>query len=64
MPDVKVDQNLCIGCGSCVSLCPDSFKLNEETHKSEPINPPKDPEEKLKEAADACPVKAISIVPG
>lgn len=60
MPKIKVDQNLCIGCGTCVSLCPGSFKMNGNG-KSEPIEPPKDPEEKLKEAVDACPVGAISI---
>ena len=57
---VKVDQNLCIGCGTCVSLCPKSFKLNDD-HKAEPINPPGDPEEKLQEAAQSCPVGAISV---
>jgi len=61
MAKIKVDQNLCIGCGTCVSLCPKSFKLNEQTHKSEPIDPPGDPEEKIKEAVEACPVSAISI---
>jgi len=61
MVKVKVDQNLCIGCGTCVSICPKSFRLNEKTHKAEPINPPKDPENKLEEAVMSCPVSAISI---
>jgi ferredoxin len=60
MPKVKVDQNLCIGCGTCISLCPESFKMNDD-HKSEPINPPGDPEDKLQEAVQSCPVGAISI---
>lgn len=27
---VTVDQDLCIGCGACASLCPESFELNAE----------------------------------
>ncbi len=30
----KVDQDKCIGCGMCVSMCPDCFKLND-TGKAE-----------------------------
>lgn len=61
MPNVKVDTNLCIGCGTCAAKCPASFKLNGETHKSEPINPPGDPIDKLKEAAQDCPASAITV---
>lgn len=60
MPKIKVDENLCIGCGTCVSLCPQSFKMNER-HKSEPIEPPGDPVEKIQEAVEACPAQAISL---
>ncbi|MCX6806680.1 MAG: ferredoxin [Candidatus Berkelbacteria bacterium] len=58
---ISVDENLCIGCGACVNTCPQSFKMNQEKHKSEPINPPGDPEEKIKEAKDNCPAGAIKI---
>jgi len=61
MATIKVDQNLCIGCGACVNTCPKSFKMNEALHKSEAINPPGDPDEKLHEAADNCPANAITI---
>jgi len=61
MIKVKVDENLCIGCGNCVSLCPNSFRINQKTHKAEPINPPGDPEEKIKEAEESCPVSAITV---
>ena len=26
----QVDQDLCIGCGMCESLCPDVLRINEE----------------------------------
>ena len=61
MPKVTVDENLCIGCGACVNACPKSFKMNEEKHKAEAINPPGDQEEKLREAAENCPANAITV---
>ncbi|MDD5032103.1 MAG: ferredoxin [Patescibacteria group bacterium] len=55
---IKVNQELCIGCGACVSLCPDVFKMND-AGKSEVIG-----EENIdcaKNAAASCPVQAISV---
>lgn len=55
---LKVDQNKCIGCGMCAGLCPDSFVMNHDG-KAEVVN------DKVtdcsKNAADNCPVEAISI---
>jgi ferredoxin len=58
--DVKVDKTKCIGCGTCIAIAPKSFKFDSEG-KSEPINPPGDSEETIKEAAESCPVQAINI---
>ena len=58
--NIKVDKTKCIGCGVCVSIAPKSFKFDGEG-KSEPINPPEDSEEKIKEAAESCPVQAINL---
>lgn len=55
---VKVDQSKCIGCGLCVSLCPDVFELDDEG-KSRVKNP--EGECNLEEAANSCPVGAISL---
>ena len=58
-----VDEELCIGCGLCPSLCPEIFKMNSETGKAMA----KDEEilEDLlgsaKEAEEQCPVEAIEI---
>lgn len=30
MAKVTVDQELCIGCGACVSACPECFELRED----------------------------------
>jgi ferredoxin len=54
---LKVDQNLCIGCGACVAICPSGFELNSEG-KSQVKDPNADCGTK---ALEACPVQAISI---
>ena len=55
---IKVDQNTCIGCGLCASMCPDVFAMNLDG-KSEVIAQIN--ETCAKEAAAACPVSAISV---
>jgi len=55
---IKVDQNTCIGCGLCASMCPDVFVINEDG-KSEVIAQTN--ETCAKQAALACPVSAITV---
>lgn len=58
---IIVDQEACIGCGSCAGVAPEYFKINEEG-KSEVIKKYDDADkDKINEAADGCPVQAISI---
>lgn len=61
MLKITVDKEKCIGCGLCASIAPNSFKLNEEEGKVDPINPPKDDEQTIKSAAESCPVQSIII---
>jgi ferredoxin len=56
---VYVDEEECIGCGSCEEICPDVFVLNEDTEKAEVINPEGGPEDLIEEAIEACPVECI-----
>jgi ferredoxin len=55
---VKVDTKKCIGCGLCVSLCPDVFELGKDG-KAKAISQ-KNPS-CAKEAVESCPVEAISV---
>ena len=55
---IAVDQNTCIGCGACVSICPKVFKMSD-SGKSEVIS--QEDVECGKSAVDSCPVQAISI---
>ncbi|UCG21081.1 MAG: ferredoxin [Deltaproteobacteria bacterium] len=56
---VVVDQDTCIGCGTCEGICPEVFQLNEEEGKSEVTKPEGGPEDLIQEAIDSCPMEAI-----
>jgi ferredoxin len=56
---LRVDKNKCIGCGTCVVLCPKTFQMGKDG-KSEVINEKGDSEADIKNAIDSCPVGAIS----
>ena len=58
---IDIDKDLCIGCGTCVSIAPKSFKLTDDD-KVEVIKPQEDDEAKIKEAIDSCPVSAIKSI--
>ena len=58
---ISVNENACIGCGSCKAICPGSFgfdiKKNKAFVKKKSVS-------KItceKEAADTCPANAIDI---
>jgi len=56
---VYIDEDECIGCGSCEEICPEVFKLNEKTEKAEVIKPEGGPEDLIQEAIETCPVSCI-----
>jgi len=55
---VYVDQEICIGCGLCVSIVPEVFRLND-AGVSEVKNQAGAGEAKIQEAIDSCPVNCI-----
>jgi electron transfer flavoprotein alpha subunit len=58
MAEVKIDVDVCIGCGVCVKKCPGGFELNDNMKaQARDHNAPC-----VKEAADACPVGAIEVI--
>ncbi|MGQ9609011.1 MAG: ferredoxin [bacterium] len=58
---VKVDRDLCTGCELCVDTCPDLFEIYEDLARAKVNVVPEDQEDCAREAADGCPVEAISI---
>lgn len=56
---VYIDEEECIGCGSCVEICPEVFQMKEGDEKAEVIKPEGGPEDLIQEAMDTCPVSCI-----
>ena len=56
---VYIDEDECLGCGTCVELCPEVFELNEDTEKAEVIMPEGGPQDEIEDAIDNCPAACI-----
>jgi ferredoxin len=57
-----VDKDTCIGCGLCPSVCPEVFEMQDDGKAGEITgNVPESAGDTAKEAADSCPVSAISV---
>jgi ferredoxin len=57
-----VDSNVCQGHARCWQICPEFFSLDEEGHsfvENPDVPPPL--EEKVRQAADNCPERAITV---
>jgi ferredoxin len=57
---VEVDRALCIGSGDCVDTAPDVFQLDDED-KAVVVDPDGAPLDDVLQAAQNCPVTAISV---
>jgi ferredoxin len=58
--DVRIDWDRCMGSGNCVFWAPETFDLSEDGH-AVVIDPTATDEERLRIAAEGCPVGAISL---
>jgi len=56
---VSVDEEKCIGCGSCVSICEEVFEMNDEQKAQVKKGAENSNAECIKEAIDCCAVEAI-----
>ena len=57
---VFVDQDLCISCGLCISICDDVFSWNEDDKaQAIDLDIPEEFTEDVEEAVEGCPTEAI-----
>jgi len=56
---VYIDEEECIGCGSCVEICPEVFQMQQGKEKAEVVKAEGGPEDLIQEAIDTCPVSCI-----
>ena len=58
---VRVDADICIGCETCVDICPEIFEMRDDIAIIKEENIPEDLQDSCREAADICAVDAIII---
>ncbi len=58
---VKVDLELCTGCGPCEETCPEVFEVVDDIAKVKVDEVPEESQNNCREAAENCPTEAISI---
>lgn len=56
---IIIDADACIGCETCVELCPDVFEMDGDGEKAI-VTAPDSTAECVDEAIDTCPVEAIT----
>ena len=60
--EVTIDKKTCIGCGSCVAICPEVFEMkNNKASVKESAKKLKELPSCAKSAEESCPVDAIKI---
>lgn len=60
---VKVDPDLCIACGACISLAPEVYDWDDDGKAQSIVDEvPDDMESEAREALESCPTEAIKEV--
>ena len=59
MAKIIIDENACVGCGLCVTACPNIFELGEDGIAKVKTNECADYD--LHDVASQCPVNCITI---
>ncbi|NLN69342.1 MAG: ferredoxin [Chloroflexi bacterium] len=60
---VKVDPDLCLGCGICEGIVPEVFSMANEPYAEVLLDPvPEEYQDAVREAVEECPEEAIIII--
>jgi len=61
--ELKVNKDLCIGCGACQAVCPEVFELEDDGLARAKVNSVKDEvKDDAIDALEGCPTSAIEEV--
>jgi ferredoxin len=58
---VIIDEEECIGCESCVELCPSVFGWNEDDEKAYVVDGADPNDDCVEEAVASCPAECIEV---
>ncbi len=58
---VIIDEDECIGCESCVELCPSVFGWNEDDEKAFVLDDADADDDCIEEAIASCPAECIEV---
>ncbi len=58
MEKIEVNKDLCIGCGACMAICPETFEMDSDGLAKAVNNEIND---EVKTAEESCPTNAIKI---
>lgn len=58
---VRVDEEACVGDGTCVEICPEIFEMDGDLAVTKMEEVPEELQGACREAAESCPVEAIAI---
>jgi len=60
---LKVDKDICIGCGACAAICPDVFEIDDDGLAKSIVDVvPEEVNEDAIDAKEGCPVDAIKEI--
>lgn len=58
---IAVDRDTCVGTGMCTAIAANFFQMDEQ-YRSQPLQDTVDADDTVIEAAECCPMEAITVL--